>query len=441
MAAKSPRGMGDDHFKEELGRRTLQIEDLRDELWQARDRLAEAETRYNTLNKTTAKLEHEIGIRRACGNGLEDKVALQEAVGEDADRAFNVASAAGMSEIAVVQQQAAVEGAAVADATRNFKEFKEQARSRDLELADMQAQLDSARRAAERSRESLAKAEANECERLQAVLSRREGDDNRTLELAQQKLEAIFGESREARNLLTTLDAELNIDKERIESIKNQLKEANSSQEEATKQCEVLELAVKSVEAKSSNVGTGNELAAIKKETQSLQQELNVAKKDTMMRTNGISGAIEETQRMMKDHLDQTQHDSADQSFSVLLVALSEAKAKSSASETAAKRLAKDCADMAIETAHAEELLAQAGQQESSKKRNEALMQQIVAARQTFEDNQRREQAARMDEAKAKLSLEDAERSYREQELLLRSKLEEIRRPLQWRAAAHAQVR
>merc|ERR1712032_429601 len=97
------------------------------------------------------------------------------------------------------------------------------------------------------------------------------------------------------------------MEKECSEGLRTALKHTIDSRQAATAEFSALEVAADAMKVKAEDDELLTALNSSRKQCQSLQHDAANLKNEQMMRRNSIQGALEETQRILTDHRDQTQ--------------------------------------------------------------------------------------------------------------------------------------
>eukprot|EP00401_Gymnodinium_catenatum_P040121 CAMPEP_0117518796 /NCGR_PEP_ID=MMETSP0784-20121206/32319_1 /TAXON_ID=39447 /ORGANISM="" /LENGTH=437 /DNA_ID=CAMNT_0005314733 /DNA_START=26 /DNA_END=1339 /DNA_ORIENTATION=- len=434
--------LDNDDFSDEITRRGAQIAQLRDVLWDGRERLADAVARNDGLRQNIAKLGIELGIRRAKANGLEDQVALGEAEGEDAARVFVSGAAAAATKVASLRKELADEEEARERAVVVVEQERQRVVALRAEIADANVRLEASRRAAEHAKERLAREEVAEQERLERLVAVSQRHARQSIESATQDLNATIQVYGEALKRSNGLEAEVAVDKERIDGLQTALRHTADRKRRASQDCELLDQSLRMMEAREVSGEYAEMLAVQRQECQTMGQEVADCKRESLMRINGIQGALEETRRMMQDHLDQTQHVPSDPSITVLKASLGEAQAKANTAALQTRSLQKECADLTTNVQILESAAKAADKRklEALQRRKSLLNEEILTASRILADVKHRERTASEAAERADQSMAATQQLYRDQEMLLRSKLQELWRPLQWQAVQRVEA-
>jgi len=162
--------------------------------------------------------------------------------------------------------------------------------------------------------------------------------------------------------------------------------------------------------------------------------ELAELKNEALMSTNGIEGALEETRRMIQDHLNETQRVPVDEALSVLHDSLREARDVAASSADAAKKAEQKRAVLADEVARAAEAsrALEVERGASARAKIAILTDDLAAARNVLQEAERREADALEMQRTVESAAAASQRSLWQVEMGFRAKLEELWRPLRW---------
>lgn len=425
--------MADDdegHVKEELGRRTCQIEDLRGELWDFRDRAEEAEKRTGTLQQSIVRLEAEIGIRHAKANEMADRVALEEACGEDAVRHLASDAAAGVAELTRLRQEMAEMSQKYLHTQEEADEMQQHSAELDGEANATHARLAALQREVEFAREQLRQDEAAE-----EVRQVQEAEELKQRAAAQRQdaegaLAAVADEAAALRVEMSRLETGLATEKECSEGLNTALRHTIERHGILAEECNAMSSEVEALEAQVVENELADALAASKQQCQNLLKDLANVKSNTLMRRNSFQGALDETRRMLTDHLDQTQRHVEEtqqgvSSIAILVAAFAEAKAAAAHSAAQTQRLEAEQDALEIDVRHAEEARS-AEKERVGRQHVAAIEDELAAARQLLEVANQHAAEAGDAAQRVEASVGEAERNAQGQHAILHSKLEEL---------------
>ncbi|CAE8622286.1 unnamed protein product [Polarella glacialis] len=406
----------DDYHNMELSRRSIQIFDIQKELTNARARVQDAEDRSTALNRNLGNLKVEIAIRDSKAKELQDEAVRLEARGKDAAQAEADAAAVGRAQSERLQQEGAQAAESLNLARASAEDAQRGARDDEAEVGAVRIVLEMRQREIAQVREDLAADEAEEearearraTDRLEQA-SMRVGLAERAAAKAAEGIQGVQVE-------LARLETGLAMEKEGSEGLRSSLASTEEKRREVASKFAALEKQLEALGARCEAAKLGEALATSKQQHQRLQQDVAGLKHRTMLETQSVQGALDETRRMMSDHLSETQRhldettSKVDSPYVALLVSLSEAKETAALRQATRRRLQQEA-----DALEAEVRLGEA-----------ALREELSAARQELQDAGRRgrdqEQALRSSEAAAA----EAERGAVLQERLLREKLQEL---------------
>lgn len=431
----------DVHYQDELGLRSSEIGGLREELWGARDRLNEAETRTQTLELQIAKLQTEISIRRAKSNGMEDSVALQEAKGEDAHRAHKREAAANVAEIARRKQDIAAAEDACRRALARVEEERNRKEAITVEFAGVRGRLEAAQQNLRLARQERQREEAaEEAQQRRLAAGRREQAEARLREV-KELMSGLDNERLAAMQQVEQAESKVTVAKDKAVGLSTAVQHTLDNRKTCEHECVALERALHAAKGRESEAALRSELADMKAQTQRFLKAQGETKRAGAMSIQGIQGALDETRRMLTDHLDQTTRVPPDSSLVVLKVALTKAEDLGEERVKAGQRVQERCQELRLQVAEAEAAATAEVASERSRlghRRSAALAEELAAERRALESAQTRERAAREALERIERSTLEAETSSREVEALLRHKLNQLRVVLKQKAAAAA---
>ncbi|CAE7645448.1 unnamed protein product [Symbiodinium sp. CCMP2592] len=263
----------DDYHTMELSRRSIQISDLQEELDGGRDRQRQAEDRSAVLERQMEKLKVEISVRKSKTQEMDDQVAADEAACVQSQRLLREAAEAAQAELSRIQEELAVAQAAVAQ-------------------AEAQAEAQRAAEAAEEEDRRRLTEEAAQAQQLEA---------------AQEAARASQADVEKTKADLRDLEAALNVDKQGTKELTESVAEAEEKRDAARAECERLATVLEALSSKGELHRLREAVASKQAEQQRLTQELANQKRETAFQRMSIQGRLDETQRMMKDHLSETQ--------------------------------------------------------------------------------------------------------------------------------------
>mmetsp|Transcript_135874 Transcript_135874/g.433689 ORF Transcript_135874/g.433689 Transcript_135874/m.433689 type:complete len:305 (-) Transcript_135874:452-1366(-) len=204
----------DGYFKEEFGRRTIEISGLRGDLEDAKDRVTDAHDRTETLHQHIAKLHTEISFRQVKTAELEGSVISGRNRDAAAARQLDADRAACAAEVARLKQGVAESQDAQRVAEVEGQDARSRAELLDSECGAVRARLEALRREAERVREELIRDEAaEEARQVRLGTQAREQGTQRVAE-AKDAMEGDMAEVAAARAQVERLEKGLALEKE-----------------------------------------------------------------------------------------------------------------------------------------------------------------------------------------------------------------------------------
>mmetsp|Transcript_17649 Transcript_17649/g.49988 ORF Transcript_17649/g.49988 Transcript_17649/m.49988 type:complete len:436 (+) Transcript_17649:65-1372(+) len=419
--------------QEELARRNTQIAGLREELWEVLNRADDAEERTLQLQQGITKAKGELRIRRAKMHELEDQADVAEALGRDTARALMAARSAGVAEVARLRHEMIeLDQAYGACADGSPKGGRRPNAALEGEVAATRSRLEVMEQDIERTRSEFAQDEiAAEARQARLVaLHRQEGetrvrDAETAIALESDRIAAM-------RSELARLEAVLATAGGRTGEQDAALKRSVAQREQLVEECGALRDQCRSIEAQAEEVKYGEELAIAKQQCRQLAQDVASAKQNSMLQTQTIQGAIEETQRMMTDHLDQTQRHAdeaqrcpAGSSIAAFVGALDDTRAHTASLAAAKRRLEQERDSIDDEVSRLRAALA--ADRESARQRHASEAEdELAVAQQALVTTNCEIHDASEKTRKAEAAAQEAEHMGREHEKLLRSKLNEL---------------
>jgi len=374
--------------------------------------------------------EAELGIRIAKGNELEDRVALEEASGEDVARQIAADAAANVAMIAKVRGELGELSQATSSAQEELEDSREHARELEGEANTARVRLEVLQREIELARETLRQREEAEAARQAQEIEELQRRGSVRIQDAEQALAALSDEATVVRTETAELDKGLATEKECSEGLRTALKHTIESHESATAEFRALEVAAESLKSQAEDDELRAALTSLRRQCSGLQQEASNIKSEQMMRRNSIQGALEETQRMLTDHHDQTQThieetQRGDSNLAVLTAVLAAARDDGAIVASEKRRKEQDKHALEAEVKRVEQMLA------LDKARKDQLgatviEEDISRAQQSLAAANARAAQANDDLKRAEAACAQAEREGNERVNLLRSKLQEL---------------
>jgi len=173
-------------------------------------------------------------------------------------------------------------------------------------------------------------------------------------------------------------------------------------------------------------------LAMLKRDNQQLSQDISKAKHEDMMRREELEGALDETKRMIKDHLDQTQMTRGSEEITLAKLRHAAALAKQRATTSKAKlqTLEKTCNDLKAEVLQAEKDSTMQAE-DAERQLADKLASDLSKARAKLAGLTQRLADVREAAAAQQTDAAHMRRAQDEREAVFRHKLEELRRIVQ----------
>mmetsp|Transcript_164757 Transcript_164757/g.528600 ORF Transcript_164757/g.528600 Transcript_164757/m.528600 type:complete len:440 (-) Transcript_164757:80-1399(-) len=427
----------DGYFKEEFGRRTIEISGLRGDLEDAKDRVTDAHDRTETLHQHIAKLHTEISFRQVKTAELEGSVISGRNRDAAAARQLDADRAACAAEVARLKQGVAESQDAQRVAEVEGQDARSRAELLDSECGAVRARLEALRREAERVREELIRDEAaEEARQVRLGTQAREQGTQRVAE-AKDAMEGDMAEVAAARAQVERLEKGLALEKECAAGLNTALQHTLEKNGLFAKECEALRREAEVLESRKSEEGLQDALLAAKLRCQQLTQEVNGTKREALMQTQTLQGALEETRRMFADHeeqkkeqLEETQRCPSASPLAVLIASLADAKKHTAEAEVARRRLEVECGALEREVQQAEASVREERDRAGQERATE-VEAELAAVRRGLEATSREAGAAQEEARRAESLVAEAERGGEEKEAMLRGKLEELWRALQ----------
>eukprot|EP00929_Paragymnodinium_shiwhaense_P040408 TRINITY_DN21104_c0_g1_i2.p1 TRINITY_DN21104_c0_g1~~TRINITY_DN21104_c0_g1_i2.p1 ORF type:complete len:442 (+),score=166.64 TRINITY_DN21104_c0_g1_i2:97-1422(+) len=431
----------EDHIKDELRKRGEEIARLREDLWGAEDRVAEAVDRTATLGQSILRLRDEVVLRRQQTDALAGEAEKQDNDGRDVERAIAAAKAESADTLARLKRELTEAGNGVQLVRAAAEEERLKTSGLEAEVLDARMSLDGARRAADRAREELTRAEESQRERQAQAQADQERRGQEQVDAAQRAMEAAAAHVSGIRAKAASLESEIAMERARADGLQTALQQALEKQSQVVAECSALERATKDAESAKAQDDLESVLSSRKKELNALRQQLSEAKRDSLLQTQSIQGALGETLRMLKDNLDETQMVPAE-GLAELKAALEEARGRSGSAVASTNALQQEQAQLSKEVSAAESSATQAQHAADEERRAADLEHEVQAQRRRLLEAESQERLLREQASQEQAALDALRRSLAAQEQALRGKLEELRRPLRIYAAGRdAQAR
>lgn len=307
---------------------------------------------------------------------------------------------------------------------------------KEAEVGALRAVLEARSRDAERARNELAQEEAAQEARQQRAAEHCREQGAARIQDAEGLLAIAESEASTARAELARLERGLTSERECTGGLEKALRHTVEQHEAALEEAAALEREVGAMAARAEEGDLADELAASRLQAQHLAQDLANARRHALMQTQSIQGALEETRRMITDHMDQTRHQAEktlrspnDSGLAVLMSSLSEARTRADSSVASMRTLARE-RDALEEDVRQTEEAVKAEREKAGRDRAARIEEELNAARHALDAGSRRVGVAAEEARRAEDVAAETERNAHDQEALFRSKLEELWRML-----------
>lgn len=432
MANDEPRdsSMPDPEIHEEIARRTLQISDFKEELWDLRDRVDETDQRYDTLVQGLTTKAHEISMHKSKANQLEDQVALLETSCEVQSRNLRRASIAATAELQELQEKLQrIEEESAATLARAGAE-KQRTALLHAEGSSLKAKIEASRRDLARENDELAQEEAAQ-EAMQARAEKRfEQEEAERKDVAAKQLAAVQELAATTRSQVLRLQQELTMEKATSTGLKESMGQERDRQQLADEEYEALEQYLEHLDLQEEAQKVEDELDKTRQHCQRVSMQSATLQSEIQFKRQGLQGALEETRRMLQDHLASTDSANAasDAGLQELKQALSEAKSQADERQAEVALLEQECSSLQAEVDKVEKDLQAASQPESDdqQRKHSELTLELRAAEQSLRDTSRRGDEKAVEAVRAEAQVTETEKLMKQKEALLRKKLVEL---------------
>lgn len=418
---------------EEIGRRTIQITDLKEELWDLRDRVNDADHRSGNLVQALGQTANEIGVRKSAANKFEDKAALLEGDGEEQVRNLKRLAADAREELQQIQDDIIrIEEESTKALAQSFAE-KQRAEQLHVESASCRAKLEAARGRVAHERYELSQDEAaEEARRRRAEKSFEQQEAEGREELEKSLLDAV-GKASRAKSEVLRLEKALLEERGHHDGIKNANRDLLERHKKCDLQCEILSDAIEKLRVLKESRLLEDELAATRLDCQRLSQEVANIQNENSFRRQGLQGALDETRRMMVDHLEKTQAVPVDPGLDILANALAEAKRVAAEQEASATLLEAQCRRLNAEVQEAEDKAAKDAQLKSDdqERRITELTSELQSAETSLKETNLLADGKLSEVTRNDAKTVEFEKAMKQKEAFLRKKLVELWRSIQ----------
>lgn len=424
--------MDDDHFGEELGRRTIEIDGLREDLNEAQDRVLEAVERRASLENQITKLQFDITFQQAKALELENDASQEEIRGQNAVRKAETDTVANAEELARLRREMA-EGEKSQKVTElEAEEVRQRIEIFEVEVATVRSKFEVVRKDAERERENLAREEAAEQVRQVRFGNPEPAVVSQGVIDAKKGMEEVSATVIATRAEVSRLQAALALEKECTASLSTALKRTVEKRDSVTAQCDALKQELESMDGRQSLESLRDRLTESKSRCQQLSQEVAGIKRGSWLQTQSLQGAVDETRRMISDHreqalkhLEETQKCPEASPLASLAIVLAEARTQTNHTISTRKRFEAECDALQRDVENAEHEIA-ADKEKLVERHKSDLEESVARGRRALEVAYRAAEFATEEVRKEKLLVLELCKSNREKEALLRNKLEQL---------------
>lgn len=426
----------DDYFAGELGRRTIEISGVREDLEDAQARVREAEDRTESLHQAIAKLHRELAFRQIKASELEDLVVAGHVQGETQERQLESARVATVAEVAQLQQCLS-QGENTLYLVREGAEAARLNLNRlQTEILGVRARLEVLRLDAEQAQKDLLRELSIEDDRQARLVGEAKQRAAHCVDEARAAMDALAADELGQRQEVAKLRMGLELEKECNAGLKTALQHTEQKSDLVTKECVALRRELEALKYKVSAGSVREALAAARKSCQELTKEVASSKHAAMMQAQSIEGALEETQRILVDQeedrrklLEESQRFQIASPLADLATALAGARQATAMTASLSQRAQAECNDLQFEVDQARSTVAKAEQQCLGRDQVADAEAAVAWARRELETGSQAASAALQEEACANGAVKEAERDMAAYEDVLRSRLEEL-----WRA-------
>eukprot|EP00931_Biecheleriopsis_adriatica_P051404 TRINITY_DN29809_c0_g1_i2.p1 TRINITY_DN29809_c0_g1~~TRINITY_DN29809_c0_g1_i2.p1 ORF type:complete len:446 (-),score=152.02 TRINITY_DN29809_c0_g1_i2:193-1530(-) len=410
----SGAGDDDDYHTAELSRRSIQISDLKEDLSDGHQRILDAEERNATLRRNLGKLKVEIAVRKVKAQEMEDQIALDEATCEESSRALVEDAAAGEAELE--QLRADFARLAARDAEAEVGAAKVCLEAQRREVARMQGEL-AQEQAAEEARQAAREAEIQQ-----------QGASRLAAATAAAAAAAEEAEAQQAQR--AQLESDLAAEQKSTEELQKSLVIAEEQHSRAQARCAALQQHLQALGgAREESNKLAEALMTSTQRQQQLSQDASNAKRDAILKKQSLEGALDETRRILKDHISETQRHTVnihDTPIVALVASLAEAKETAEMARVRRQRLEQEADSVQVELEEVTGVVEREQAALAESEKCDGLTKELEAARGDLDDARRRVQEQQQVLQRSDASVEDAARAARLAEQVLRGKLEEL---------------
>lgn len=433
--------MGDDDYHAlELSRRSIQISDLRTDLYDYQDRIQTAEDRSATLKKNIGKLNIEIAIRKVKLTELETQASQDGAAIEQG----SVFLAADISDAKAEAERLRLDFASTKQEMQLLETKADEAlragQELEAEIGAANAVLQARRQAVANAKEEVMSAVADEESRQQATEAKRLEEMTARLTAAAETVETAAGAARADEVESSKLGSALVTEKQSLQELQTSMDAVEEQSKQAEVQCSALEHELVSLEANQETDRLADLLAATRQRYQQVSSDLSTAKRQATLQVQSLQGAVDETKRMKKDHLEETQRhlditiNIQESPLVSLHDAMVEAKAKAKESRERREQMDAEADDVQRNIQQVQSKLDDA-QASFERAERAKLESELRTSHMELAELQRRNEQE--DEAirSVRAATEEARRNAATAEQRLRGKLQELRQALRMEAS------
>eukprot|EP00931_Biecheleriopsis_adriatica_P051403 TRINITY_DN29809_c0_g1_i1.p1 TRINITY_DN29809_c0_g1~~TRINITY_DN29809_c0_g1_i1.p1 ORF type:complete len:462 (-),score=155.72 TRINITY_DN29809_c0_g1_i1:193-1578(-) len=426
----SGAGDDDDYHTAELSRRSIQISDLKEDLSDGHQRILDAEERNATLRRNLGKLKVEIAVRKVKAQEMEDQIALDEATCEESSRALVEDAAAGEAELEQLRADFASLGRSLEKSRSEAEQARLAARDAEAEVGAAKVCLEAQRREVARMQGELAQEQAAEEARQAAREAEIQQQGASRLAAATAAAAAAAEEAEAQQAQRAQLESDLAAEQKSTEELQKSLVIAEEQHSRAQARCAALQQHLQALGgAREESNKLAEALMTSTQRQQQLSQDASNAKRDAILKKQSLEGALDETRRILKDHISETQRHTVnihDTPIVALVASLAEAKETAEMARVRRQRLEQEADSVQVELEEVTGVVEREQAALAESEKCDGLTKELEAARGDLDDARRRVQEQQQVLQRSDASVEDAARAARLAEQVLRGKLEEL---------------
>jgi hypothetical protein len=307
----------------------------------------------------------------------------------------------------------------------------EQQRSEILhaESASVRAKIEAAKRQLAHEHDELAQDEAAEAARQARANKAFELEEAELRENVEKQLVAATELAITARSDVLRLEQALKTERESSEDLTKTLGQNSSSHDLTQDLCDALQDELDALKSMSEARGIDDELQETQRSVQQIQHQVAHYKSETAFKRQSLQGALDETRRMLQDHLDSIKTAPPDPGLEVLMQALGEAKSRAAEHRSAVARLEIECDSLHAELKESEAVSSLEAARHASndqQRQHTDLTLELRGAEQALRAASTRADDKAVEAVRAEAKVIDAEKLLQKKEALLRSKLVEL---------------